>query len=499
MKRLGIPSWKIVDHDSNATSYNKYNYQWNKVFDVVFPVAFFIPSSVCDVQATVKCGWAARIQLVPNSGGHSYAGLSLGTNHSIVVDFRYMNSIDINDEDESFTVGPGALVGPINAKLWRNGGWGIALGNCMTVAIGGHGIGGGYGIYSTLYGLVIDNLLEIEMVDAQGNAVTVNPNRNSDLWWAMRGVGPGYIGLVTSYKLKMFKAKNLKLTHVRVAYKNKDLPLVVEQYTKWLDWAKRNNESVNAIVSATSDNHSAGFEFTGSGVEVHLVHIQDPDIQPTSSEAVLNAYPKYFTNSTRTEVQTASYIDVLIATSYTPIAPSKTLSVADGTFENIREKKLDFFLSLTKEMATITYSYTKSYFVDKKFRAKDLIDAQKVFAKITPNPIVWFTSEQGAVAAPRSTDCAYVHRDNLYNVRVRFDGPQYDDFLAAKSWIDEFVDVTRFMDKGETYQNFPEKNLKNYLHRYYGKNLNRLIRIKTKWDPYGYFRSEQSIPTLFQT
>ncbi|KAJ6641984.1 Xylooligosaccharide oxidase, partial [Pseudolycoriella hygida] len=388
MKKLGVSSWKVVDRASNATSYNLLNYQWNNVFDVVFPIAIFIPSSVFDVQATVKCGYDAHIQLVPNSGGHSYAGLSSGTNDSIIVDFRYMNSIDIDDDDESVTVGPGAMVGQINAKLWKKGGWGTVLGNCMTIGIGGHALGGGFGIYSTLYGLVIDNILEIKMVDAQGNAVAVNPTRNSDLWWAMRGVGPGYIGLVTSFKLKMFKAKDLKLTYIKVTYKNEDFKHVVENFVKWLDWVKRNNESVSTIISATSDNHSSGFEFAGRGVEVHLLHIQDPKIQPASSNAVLAAYKKYFTHSSQTTVQKASYIDVLVGTSYSP-----------------------------------------------KFRAKDLDDVQKVYAKIPVKSIVWLTSEQGAIAIPRSSDCAYVHRDNLFN-------------------------------------------------------------IKTKWDPKGYFNSEQSVPTF---
>lgn len=136
MQNYGIPSWEIVDSASNASYYNIVNYQWNKYFDVVFPIAIFVPSSVSDVQATVKCGYEAKIPLVPNSGGHSYAGFSLGTNDSIVIDFRYMNSMDINEKEGSVTVGVGAFVGHINAKLWKNGGWGTPHGNCMTVAIG---------------------------------------------------------------------------------------------------------------------------------------------------------------------------------------------------------------------------------------------------------------------------------------------------------------------------------------------------------------------------
>lgn len=122
MENYGISPCKIVDSVSNTTYYNIFNYQWNTFFDIVFPIAIFVPSSVFDVQATVRCGFIAKIPLVPNSGGHSYAGLSLGTNASIIVDFRYMNAIDINEKEDSVTIGAGALVGHVNAKLWKNAG-----------------------------------------------------------------------------------------------------------------------------------------------------------------------------------------------------------------------------------------------------------------------------------------------------------------------------------------------------------------------------------------
>ncbi len=248
MNTFGIPSWKVVDPITNSTYYNIYNFQWNKNFKPVLPVAIFVPSSVSDVQATVKCGFRSNILLIPNSGANSYAGLSYGTTDSIIVDFRSMTSIDINEKDESVTVGPGAFVGHVNSKLWTNGGWGIVLGNCMTVAMGGHSIGGGVGYLSSLYGLVIDNILEMKMVDACGNAVTINSKQNTDLWWAMRGVGPGYIGIVTSIKLKMFKAKDIKLTYTQIRYKVKDFQNVLGNYTEWLDWVKQNEPSVMSVI-----------------------------------------------------------------------------------------------------------------------------------------------------------------------------------------------------------------------------------------------------------
>lgn len=248
MENYLIPTWKLLGSYYNTSYYEIFNFQFNKIYEKVYPIAIITPTSVSDVQATVKCGIETEIQLIPNSGGHSYAGLSIGTNSSIVIDFRYMNSINIDRKAKSVTVGSGSFLGHVYATLWKAGGWGATLGVCSTVAMGGLAIGGGIGYFSTLYGLVIDNMLELNMVDARGNALKVNNTENPDLWWAMRGVGPGYIGIVTDVKIKMFKANELKLTFKQIRYHIKDFQIIMESYMKWLDWVKENDPSVNCVI-----------------------------------------------------------------------------------------------------------------------------------------------------------------------------------------------------------------------------------------------------------
>ncbi|KAJ6641251.1 Xylooligosaccharide oxidase [Pseudolycoriella hygida] len=495
MKNKGIPTWKVVDSATNATFYRIYNYQWNKIFEPVSPVAIFVPSSVSDVQATVKCGFKANIQLVPNSGSHSYAGLSLGTNCSIIVDFRLMKSIDINEREESVTVGPGAFVGHVNAKLWKNGGWGIVLGNCMTVAMGGHAIGGGLGYFSALYGLVIDNILEMELVDAQGNALTANPTENTDLWWAMRGVGPGYIGLVTSIKIKMFKAKDLKLTFTQIRYPLKEFKNVMGNFTNWLDWVKENDPTVQSVIFMVNDKYNVPSQPLWPGIEIQLLHMQDPKLQPKSSEKVLKGYPKFFPNAVETITRNPSYIEFVIATGYTPVT-TQPIQPTPQTPMSVLRSKLDFLETLTKEIAVTRYFFARSFFVNKHLCSEQLTEVQNVVSEIPNNTNgIMITSEQGTVAAIRSNSTSYVHRNSLFNVRLFFESLKVDDVAAGRKWLKKFMKSTKFMDSGETYQNYPDLELKDYLWRYYGRNLKKLIEIKRHSDPRGYFDSKMSIPT----
>lgn len=231
------------------TNYDHLNVRMNIDFDKVYPIAVFVPKSTEDVQNAVICGAQTDIQLVPISGGHSYGGLSFGTNDSIIIDFRNMTNISINRDKLFATIESGTLLGAVYDKLWGNGKLGAALGSCTTVAMGGLAIGGGIGYFATIYGLVIDNLVEINMVDARGKAITVDETHNTDLWWAMRGVGPGYIGIVTSVKVNVFEAADLKLTSVKLHFRTQSFTNVMTNYIKWLDWVKENDETVNSVIT----------------------------------------------------------------------------------------------------------------------------------------------------------------------------------------------------------------------------------------------------------
>ncbi|TBU27859.1 hypothetical protein BD311DRAFT_360778 [Dichomitus squalens] len=62
---------------------------------------------------------------------------------------------------------------------------------------------GGFGFISRMYGLSVDNLVEVEMVLADGRIVIVNAESDPDLWWAIRGAGSAF-GIATRYKVRAF-------------------------------------------------------------------------------------------------------------------------------------------------------------------------------------------------------------------------------------------------------------------------------------------------------
>lgn len=245
------------------------------------------------------------------------------------------------------------------------------------------------------------------------------------------------------------------------------------------------------------DNYNVPRQPVWPGVEVQLLHIQDPKLQPKTSANFLKAIPKFFANGVlQTVTNNPSYLEFVIATGYAPVVTPKP---SQNSTSNALENRLDFFESMTKEMAISRYFMGNSFFVKKHFRAEELNEVQSVVSEIPKNTNgIMITSEQGAVAKRQIKDSAYVHRDSLYNVRLFFESMTIDGVADGKKWRNKFLKSTKFMDSGETYQNYPDLELKDYLSRYYGSNLDKLIQIKRKWDPKGYFNSKMSIPTTWR-
>ncbi|RTE51980.1 FAD-binding oxidoreductase [Arenibacter aquaticus] len=161
---------------------------------------------VADVMAAVNFARENHLLLAVRGGGHNGGGLG-SCNDGLVIDLSGLKSIRVDTSDNTVRVGGGNLWGEVDHATHAFG-LAIPSGMISTTGVGGLTLGGGVGYLSRKFGLTIDNLLDADMVLADGSFVTVNAKQHPDLFWAIRG-GGGNFGVVTSFKFQAHPLKNV--------------------------------------------------------------------------------------------------------------------------------------------------------------------------------------------------------------------------------------------------------------------------------------------------
>ena len=107
----------------------------------------------------------------------------------------------------------------------------LGSGAAGCVGLMGAGLGGGYGRYEGYTGLVLDNIIDMDVVLANGTSVFVSGTSNPDLYWAMRGAGHNF-GIVTKLTYKLHDALSPTWYLSNMIFTRDKLEPVFEQLNK---------------------------------------------------------------------------------------------------------------------------------------------------------------------------------------------------------------------------------------------------------------------------
>jgi FAD/FMN-containing dehydrogenase len=175
---------------------------WNARTPERFPDLVVQAQDADDVIATIRYAKANGHQVGVRSGGHSWAG-----NHvrdgGVLLDVSRLDHCSVDAGRMVAVVGPGKGGSVLAAELDEQGLF-FPAGHCKGVRIGGYLLQGGYGWNSRVLGPACESVLGLEIVTADGESVYCDADHHSDLYWAARGSGPGFFGVVTSFHLRVY-------------------------------------------------------------------------------------------------------------------------------------------------------------------------------------------------------------------------------------------------------------------------------------------------------
>ncbi|HEY0638028.1 MAG TPA: BBE domain-containing protein, partial [Pseudonocardiaceae bacterium] len=332
-----------------------------------------------------------------------------------------------------------------------------------TVGVVGAALGGGFGPFGRRFGLACDHVVAADVVLASGEAVRAAP----DLLWALRGAGGGQLAVVTALTLRTRPAPPSTWFAVTWRYEH-----AADVLDAWQHWAPRAPRTLNAeLVLAQGPDPATVpiavvFGVTQGGPAVLDRLVADVGAPPW-----------------RRLVTPMSGPDAARHRAYAG-APAATLPAVG---RDLREPPGCRVL--------------RSHLVGRPLPRAVVED---VVASLPADRMpgqyreIEFVPWGGALAEPR-TDTAFAHRDACFLVEHNADvapgatAPQRD---AVARWVTRCWSTLLPWATGGVYPNYPDPALADPLRAYHGANLERLVEIKTAYDPDDVFRHAQSVPPL---
>ena len=164
-------------------------------------------ADVADIITALNFGRDNGLLIAIRGGGHNGPGLG-SCDDGLVIDLSLMKGVRVDPATKTVRVGPGCTQGDVDHATHAFG-LAVPAGIVSTTGISGLALGGGTGYLTRKFGLTIDNLLEADVVLADGSFVTASRHHNDDLFWALRG-GGGNFGIVTSF---LFQAHPVSMVY----------------------------------------------------------------------------------------------------------------------------------------------------------------------------------------------------------------------------------------------------------------------------------------------
>ncbi|KAK6597822.1 d-lactate dehydrogenase [Botrytis cinerea] len=189
------------------------------------PLAIVKPATIADVSALITFTTDHQIPITVRCGGYSYFGSEFSSS-ALAIDFRCLASIRVSSTRNSATIGGGVLQGDLARELSRKG---LVTPVVAVPSMGyaGWAIYGGYGPFSAAYGLGVDQIIGVKVIDSDGEIRDSDVEGEDGLLRAVRG-GGGALGVVVELRIKVYPLQ--KVLAGNMVFESENISKTVEVF-----------------------------------------------------------------------------------------------------------------------------------------------------------------------------------------------------------------------------------------------------------------------------
>ena len=435
-----------------ATGYDEARSIWNAMIDRR-PALIARCLGVADVVTCVNFARERGLTLSVKGGGHNIAGLAVADG-GFMLDLSLMRGVWVDPAARTARAQPGCLLGDVDRETQLHG-LAAVLGFVSNTGVAGLTLGGGFGYLTRRFGWTSDNVRSMDVVLADGSLVRASEGEREDLFWGLRG-GGGNFGVVTGFEYELHPV-GPEVVAGAIAWRAEDAPAVLEMYRALTEQAPPELTCVAALRLAPPAPWLPK-EIHGKPIVVVFVCDTGPVHEAEKRVAPIKAFGAPVGDI----VQRRSYLS--------------QQSLLDATQPKGRRYywKSEYLPGLRPELF-----------------AKAIEHADRI---VSPHSAIVFFALGGALGRRGEDHSAAGNRDaaSVLNITASWERAEEDTRnieWARTAWRD-----LRAFSTGGTYVNFlTEEEGDQRIQAAYGKNYERLVEIKTRWDPGNLFRMNKNI------
>ncbi|KAJ4126966.1 hypothetical protein NW768_008587 [Fusarium equiseti] len=456
-------------------AYSRATFIGNLNYRSINPAVVVKARSIQDVQSTISFANQNSVKLTVKVGGHGWMGYSLNQG-GMVLDMSLMNDCHIDSDNKTIQMQGGAVWGDVYDKLQDKRDV-VLSAMCASVGVSGFTLGGGISPLSRSYGLGCDSLLEMTVVTAEGEVVTVSKDeedeRKRDLFWALCGGGGGNFGVTVSMTSKLHRLRDQAGKVV-----SGELTWNLPQQQVAFDQAMKTFNSNNCPAELTVNgvwSHGDNKQFTAG---MNIIYNGNMEQAQEALKSILVHQPAENT---------------LQEMNWTEVSESDEGWVADS---KVYHHHASFILpegAITHELTSTVNSLMKE--------AANIVGITKENKRNSPKCSFKWNHIGARTSELTSTDTAFYWRDGHYVASMNIQWTDPSKRQCILNFIARCQDqlLPFAIEKKAAYVNYIDGAVSNWEEAYYGENYARLQKVKTEWDSENFFINDQSIKPIEKT